>query len=102
MEIKVGQIWKVTTDTFYTSKLNEKRPDKIKRQTKLNNGEFIEIRYPFDWHFRTEDNEYFHAEPDMIYQNCMYIGEILQEVQFGNKANLEEIIRLKLYRPAKM
>jgi hypothetical protein len=101
MEIKVGQIWKVTTETFYTSTKNEKRLGKTKRQTRLNNGEYIEIRYPFEWHFRTEDNEYFHAEPDMIYQNCVYAGEILQEVQFKNKANLEEIMRLELYRPGK-
>ena len=98
MNIEVGQIWKVTTDTFFTSALNEKRPDKIKRQTKLNNGEFIEIRYPFAWHFRTEDNEYFHADADMIYQNCVCVGEIFQDVSFSNKATLADILRLELYK----
>jgi len=102
MKIEQGQIWKVTTDTFFTSKLNERRPNKIKRQIKLNEGEFIEIRYPFDWHFRTEDNEYFHAETDMIYQNCVYFGKVTADVWFKNKADLAEILRLELYEPAKL
>lgn len=101
MEIEVGQIWQVNTDTFFTSTKNEMRPNKIKRQTKLNNGEYIEIRYPFAWHFRTEDDEYFHAESDTIYQNCVYVGKILHEVFFKNKAKLSEIIKLELYEPAK-
>lgn len=97
MKIEQGQIWKVTTDTFFTSLKNEKRPGKTARQIKLNEGEFIEIRYPYEWHFRTEDNEYFHANAEMIYKNCVYIGKILHDVWFKNKANLSEILKLELY-----
>lgn len=99
-DMKVGQIWQVTTENFFTSLRNEAKIGKTKRQIKLNNGEFIEIRYPFCWHFRTTDNEYYHAEPEMILQNCVLVGEILENIRFKNKANLEEIMRLELYKPA--
>ena len=92
--IEVGQIWEVTTEDFLTSG----REEKTKRQTKLKLGEKIEIRYPYSWHFRTEDNIYFHAEEATILQNCRHFGTIIEHVRFQNKANLEEILRLRLYK----
>lgn len=91
--IKVGQIWEVTSDDFATS--GDK--SKYKRPIKLAKGEKIEIRYPYEWHFRTEDKHYLHAEPDMILQNCKLIGEIIERVRSQNIASLEEILRLRLY-----
>lgn len=92
-KIHQRQIWIVITDSFMTTAdyNNYKRPINILR------GEKIEIRFPYEWHFRTEDNYYFHATKEMIYENCEYVGEIFEQVAFTNKATLEEIIRLRLY-----
>ena len=94
-EIEVGQIWEVITENFLTSG----NDDKYKRPTKLRQGEKIEIRYPYAWHFRTEDNFYLHAEPQMILDNCKLIGVIWEKIKWMNQANLEEIVRLRLYDP---
>lgn len=93
MKITQGQIWEVVTDGFLTS------IDKssYKRQIKLDKGEKIEIRYPYEWHFRTWDNHYLHAEVEVILANCKLIGTIIPHVKATNKANLEEILRLRLY-----
>jgi hypothetical protein len=95
IEIKQGQIWQVTTNEFLTSGKDGNKT--FNRQLKINKGEFIEIRYPFAWHFRTEDNLYLHAEPDMIIENCKHVGDIWEKVRWNNKANLAEIINLHLY-----
>ena len=92
-EIKVGQIWEVTTDEFMTSG----ESNDYKRPLKLAKGEKIEIRYPYAWHFRTEDSHYLHANSEMILQNCRLFGEIFDKVRFQNKAKFEEILRLRLY-----
>lgn len=91
--ITQGQIWEVVTENFLTSG----NDDKHNRPTKLLKGEKIEIRYPYAWHFRTEDNFYLHAEPEMILQNCRLFGIIWDKVKFNNVAQLEEILRLRLY-----
>jgi len=91
--IHVGHIYEITTDNFFTS-----HKDGYHRETKIRKGEKIEIRYPYEWHFRTEDNEYFHCTAEMIKENSSFFGKILGEVRFQNKATLEEILRLKLYK----
>lgn len=95
-EITQGQIWEVTSDNFFTT--GEERSSEHNRPVKLAIGEKIEIRYPYAWHLRTEDNFYFHATPDMIYQNCKLVGTIIEKVRFDNKASLEEILRLNLFK----
>ena len=95
IEIKVGQIWEVTGDNFHTSG----KDNKHKRPVLIAKGEKIEIRYPYAWHFRTTDNFYFHAEPEMILKKCTLVGVIMERIRFGNQASLEEILRLKLYEP---
>ena len=97
MKIKVGQIWEVTTGRFLTSGRN----NKYHRPIVIGKGEKIEIRYPYEWHFRAEDNSYFHASEIMIFENCKLIGIITESVRFRNKATLEEIIRLDLYKKVK-
>ena len=95
MKIEVGQIWEVITDNFLTSGDDDK---KNSRQLKIYKGEKIEIRYPYEWHFRTEKNEYYHAKSEMIINNCALFGIIKPEINRNNKAKLEEIIRLELYK----
>lgn len=92
-EIKQGQIWEVVTDNFLTSGDKEH----YNRQTKIKKGEKIEIRYPYAWHFRCEDNHYFHADESVIFENCRLYGVIWSNVQFANKARLDEILRLNLF-----
>jgi len=93
MEIKVGQIWEVTTDCFFTSG----ESNKYNRRINLKSGEKIEIRYPYEWHFRTEDSHYFHAARQMIIDNCILFGTIWEKVRWQNNAKLSEILRLRLY-----
>jgi hypothetical protein len=93
IEIKQGQIWQVNRVMRAI-----KTDDKSGRYTLIRVGEKIEIRYPYAWHFRTEDNKYFQAEPEEIKRACSLYGEIIWEVKLENKANLEEILRLKLYK----
>ena len=68
-----------------------------KRPVQIQKGEKIEVRYPYEWHFRTEDNEYYHAEPKVLEENCDILGIVLKEVQWQNKANLAQILELHLY-----
>ena len=93
MEIKVGQIYEVVTENF----LVDKDKKWFNRNVKLDLGEKIEIRFPFAWNFRTVDNNYFHATPEMIKLNCVLLGTIWENVRSGNEATLEEILRIKLY-----
>lgn len=94
MKIEVGQIWEVVTDNFLTGK-DKKTLD---RQLKLDKGEKIEIRFPFAWNFRTIDDKYLHSSEQMILDNCHFFGQVTPEIRSQNIANLEEIIRLKLFK----
>lgn len=93
-KVEQGQLWKVISSNFFTSG----DYNKFKRKIRLKKGEIIEIRFPYEWHFRTEDNHYFHATEETILKNCKIYGKIIDEVAFQNKANLEEILRLRLFR----
>jgi hypothetical protein len=97
IKVEVGQIWEVSTDTFFTS--GDK--DAHKRPTKLKQGERIEIRYPYAWHFRTEDNIYLHCSEEMLIQNAFLFGIIDYKVRQTNKATLYEILRLSLFEYVK-
>jgi hypothetical protein len=97
-KIEQGQIWQVVTYEFWSSgnsHLVSGREGKIN----LKKDEYIEIRYPYEWHFRTIDNEYFHAYPVEILKHCRLIGTINEDVRFSNKKSLLEIINDKLYTP---
>lgn len=96
-KIHVWQIWEVTTENFLTSWEEEGEKQNWCRQTKLKKGEKIEIRYPYAWHFRTEDNHYFHATEEMILENCVLFWVILERIRFWNIAKLSEILRLDLF-----
>lgn len=92
--IRQGFLFEIFTDCFFTSGKEEK----TQRPTKLFKGEIIEIRFPYAWHFRTIDNIYYHATSEMIKDNCLYFGEIWENVRSGNKATLSDILRLQLYK----
>jgi len=96
-EIKVGQIWIVETDVFKGSKDCNSSLRDVKEIHTLKKGERIEIRYPYEWHYRTEDNIYLNSSDEDIKKNCVLLGDIDEKVRTGNKAKLEEILRLNLY-----
>ncbi len=91
-KIKVGQVWVVKTDNFKTSG----RSNEFKRPVLLGKNELIEIRYPFEWHFRTLDDHYWHSEAKDILENCEIFGNIWRNVRFSNHCSLSEIINLSL------
>jgi hypothetical protein len=105
-EIRVGQIWQVVTDDFWSSEKSDRKyidhnqEHKIARKMRIRyqRDEYLEIRYPFAWHFRTVDNIYMHAEPSEILKHCRYIGEIDENIKFGNRHRLAEILEQKLYK----
>lgn len=103
MEIKVGQIWQVIDNDFWSSDKDKyfvsKEFGNRETRIKLHHGEFIEIRFPFEWHFRTVDNIYLHAFPQEILKHCRLYGNINQEVEFANNKDLKQILDKGLYKP---
>lgn len=95
-DIKVWQIWEVTSDDFITSWKYEKF--NWNRKTILRKWEKIEIRFPHKWHFRTEDNLYFHCEEENIRRNARLYWDIWDNVRFANSAKLSEILSIGLYK----
>lgn len=100
-KVHVGQIYECHTDFLATHDAHEKlRALGRKCQFFIMAGEKIEIRYPYEWHFRTEDNVYLHADERSILENCKLFGTIWDTVRAGNRASLEEILRIRLYDKA--
>jgi len=98
ISIEVGQIWQVCADNFWTTdNCSRATIDGRKVRFCLNRDEYIEIRYPFEWHFRTTDNFYFHAKPIEILKKCRYIGKINEKVRSKNDMELQEILDQQLY-----
>ena len=100
-KIEVGQIFEIVTDDFYASKnieaIANERFGGREARFYLKKGEKIEIRFPFAWNYRTEDNIYFHSDNDYILSKCKLIGKVEAKVKSNNNASLEEILRLELY-----
>lgn len=93
-KITQGQLWLVVKEFASTGQ----GMAEYGRRTIMEVGEVFEIRYPYGWHVRCEDDKYFHLEPEDILANAKLIGTIYEDVKFDNRAKLEEIIRLKLYK----
>ena len=100
-KIEVGQIFEIVTDDFYASKnieaIANERFGGREARFHLKKGERIEIRFPFAWNYRTEDNIYFHSDNEYILSNCKLIGKVEAKTKSKNNATLEEILRLELY-----
>lgn len=98
-KIEVGQIWQVVTNNFWSSKVDNNKINGRKISYNFKRDEYIEIRYPSEWHFRTIDNIYAHAYPTEILKHCRYIGKINENTRFENKKKLQEILDENLYSP---
>lgn len=104
IEIKVGQIWQVIDDEFWSSERSDSshklREEYEKRTIMINlkRGELIEIRYPTEWHYRTIDNLYLHSEPIDILKHCRLYGIINEDIRFNNRLKLKEILEQRVYK----
>jgi len=103
--IRQGQLWKVTTNEL-CGKIDVRKECEhcghkttVTERVRLKENDIIEIRYPYEWHFRTEDNRYIQAEPDVILNNAVLFGIVNEQVKFNNRHNLKEILEQKLYEP---
>lgn len=92
-KIEVAQLWMVKTGKFMTSGQH----NRFNRPINLHKYEVIEIRYAYEWHFRTADNNYFHATPEMIIKNCVLIGRVWENIRWSNRCNLKEILDKHFY-----
>jgi len=94
IKIKVGQIWEVIDNDFWSTGKESVMVGEARRKASihLSCGEFIEIRYPFEWHFRTIDNVYLHANPTDILKHCRLYGMIEEKIRFGNRHKLKQIL----------
>lgn len=92
-KVNVGEIWKVTGKGMVT----EFGENKGSRAVVLNVGEFIEIRYPYEWHYRTDTDEYFCSTEDVLLENCKLHGVVWSNVKSGNRCKLSDIMNLQLY-----
>lgn len=99
-EIIVGQIWEVVDENFYATKKITSIKTEREARFHIKKGEKIEIRYPFEWNYRCEDNFYAHSDAQYILDKCKLFGTVKSEIKYKNKANLEEILRLDLYDKA--
>ena len=91
------QIWEVKKPMLVNYKPIGKNHIGKGRSVQMNVGDFIEIRYAYEWHFRTQDDVYFQAAADVIKEHCVLIGYVWSDVSWKNKAKLSDILELELY-----
>ena len=99
LRVEVGQIFEVHTEMEAVHHSLKEKSGRI-AYFKVFPGEKIEIRFPYEWHFRTEDNVYMQVSEETLLKNCRLFGTIWERVRFNNKASLEEILRIGLYDKA--
>ena len=89
INISVGML--LIADRSFKVKLN--RPSKcFTESATIKKGSVIEIRFQFSWNFRTECDVYCNAKPDVLIKNCSFYGKIHENIRFGNKHKLAEIL----------
>ncbi len=89
IRIKTRQLLKVER-SFWSSGKHSSEGMKTKRFHPK--GSIIEIRYPYAWHFRNEENVYDHASEDCLRKNCSFFGVVHEDVASKNKMKTKEII----------
>lgn len=95
IDISVGMLLKVERG-FWTSGKDRKLKE-FAAKCYIPKGEIIEIRYPYEWHFRTQSNHYDHVSPDVLCKKCSFFGVVKDDIRFGNKHDLRQIIEQNLY-----
>ena len=67
------------------------------RDKYIKKGALIEFRYEHSAHCRDVDNDYWMIDPVVLAFKCTPFGRIKENVNFGNKNNLQEILDQRLY-----
>jgi len=96
IEIQVGQLL-IVDKSFWSSG----HKTKSGRKTKMlyAKGDILEIRYPYNWHFRDEFNNYDHASEKTLRNKCSFYGKIKSNVSFENEKTLKLILENKDFHP---
>ena len=94
VKIEVGVLLKVERG-FWTS--GKETQSGLKSKVYLPKGKILEIRYPYEWHFRTIENHYDHATPETLIKKCSFFGKIHEDIRFGNRHELKQILDQELY-----
>jgi len=63
----------------------------------IKKNEFIEFRFEYDAHCRDIENEYWRIDQSILAMKCEPFARIKEDVRFGNKHSLKDIIENKLY-----
>jgi len=94
--VEVGQLFRVHTAFFsMIDRIGRKRRQKLE----ILPGDILEIRYPFEWHFRIDDNDtYAQCSEEVLLSHCDFLGVIDYEVRQNNESPLVEILANKHYK----
>jgi hypothetical protein len=60
-------------------------------------NEIIEIRYPYEWHFRNTRGDYFQASEADIRKHTKFFGYVDEKIKFNNSHTLADILIKELY-----
>lgn len=105
-KVESGDLYQVSSNNLWSTGENNKSETKdeygrrISKRVNFNLGEILEIRYPYQWHVRTEDGKYFHIKPEDLEEHCKPYGKIKGDVKSANNKSLEDILKEKLFDKA--
>ncbi len=97
VELSVGMLL-VADKNFPVTKNNPM--DSFTGKVKIKKGQVIELRFQYQWNFRTECDTYCNASTETLIKNCSFLGDIHEDVRFGNRTKLSEILKCELYHKA--
>ena len=93
-KIRVGQL--LLVERSFSVKRNHPK-DSFSESVKIKKGSVIEIRFPFEWNFRTECNTYCNCNPELLIKNCSFYGVVNDDVRSGNNHKLADILSDNLF-----
>ena len=94
IDLSVGML--LVADKSFT--VNRNRPnDSFTEKARIKKGKVIELRYQYDWNFRTECNTYCNAPAKVLIKNCSFLGRVHDDVKRANNTNLKDILSNDLY-----
>lgn len=70
----------------------------INQPVLIEKGDIVQFRYDSPKHFRTIHEEYFCVSEQLWNTNFVCVGEVWEEIVWNNKATLQEILNLELYK----
>lgn len=88
------RLWVCTKEV--PAKKCEGLKDPIRRML-IEENEIVEFRYHCDIHFRTIDDIYCVLDEDTFYKHFKPYGDIYEQVRFGNRCKLKDILEHHLY-----